>query len=112
MQGDGNFVVYKIDGGAKTALWSSQTTNKGTGPYKLRLEGSNNLVMYDKDSTTIWDSGSAIDHVTSSSGYVRMQNNGNLAIFTGDDTRLWNSDTKHGKVSGMMGTGKLFISKY
>ena len=108
MQGDGNFVLYKIGGGA---LWSSQTAGKGIGPYILRLEGTNNLVMYDKDSTTIWQSGSAIDHADSSSGYVRMRSNGALVIMRGDDTQLWRSNTKDGKVSDVMGTGKLLISK-
>jgi len=36
--------------------WSSNTWNKGTGPYHLAMQDDGNLVLYDKHHTPTWAS--------------------------------------------------------
>ena len=56
MQGDGNFVVYKHVDGETTAIWASNTNGKGEGPYCLKMQEDNNLVVYDSNGSPTWAS--------------------------------------------------------
>ncbi|NDD83754.1 hypothetical protein EBZ38_05640, partial [bacterium] len=52
MQENGNFVFY-VD---EKPMWSSNTQNKGSGPYKLVMQDDCNLVVYDKNRVSQWTS--------------------------------------------------------
>jgi len=47
MQNDGNFVLYD---GSHTAIWASNTYQKGRPPYRLIMQDDRNLVIYDANN--------------------------------------------------------------
>ena len=107
MQQDGNFVVYKDQG----AIWASNTAGVGTGPYILRMQSDNNLVVYDTNDQARWSSNTRTDHASANNGFVQMQDDGNLVVYRGDGIPLWKSGTFGGKSSNKMGTGYLLTGK-
>ena len=52
MKTDGNLVVYS--GG--TPIWASRTNNKGCQPFRLVMQGDNNLCVYDGTGICTWAS--------------------------------------------------------
>ena len=110
MQGDGNVVVYKGNGGG--AIWASNTGGVGTGPYKLRLQGEdNNLVVHDKDSQATWSSSTAMHHDTKNTSYLVIQDDGNLVVYREYGIPVWHTGTNGGHTSKKWGTGYLLIGK-
>jgi len=93
LNSNGNLVIYSYpinyyipDG--RVQIWSSNTTIKGTTPYKFTLRANGNLVLTDKNGKVIWSTG------TRSNGYknyiAKLLNNGLLTIFQGNKI-LWDS---------------------
>ena len=83
MQTDGNLVLYQKN----TPIWSTNTQNKGTAPYKLTMQKDNNLVIYDTTSKVIWDAGTNTG--VSGSAHLEICNDGNLEIKTDTNSVLW-----------------------
>jgi hypothetical protein len=54
-EGDGNVSIF--DKRTNTKVWESKTSGKGVSPYKVVLNLDGNMVLQDKDSKTIWESG-------------------------------------------------------
>src|SRR5690242_16761097 len=55
-QNDGNLVIY-CSGVSGYVSWISATSNSGTAPYKLYMQGDGNVVIYDATGTAKWSSG-------------------------------------------------------
>lgn len=47
LQGDGNFVINKHENGNPSVKWASNSCDKGSDPYVMKMQGDGNLVMYD-----------------------------------------------------------------
>ncbi|PNH04429.1 Mannose-specific lectin [Tetrabaena socialis] len=58
MQRDGNFVLLNAAG---QWYFRTNTLNKGTGPFRLVIQGDRNLVLYDAKDSALWASGSTIE---------------------------------------------------
>ncbi|GAB2704973.1 trypsin-like serine protease [Kitasatospora kifunensis] len=113
MQDDGNFVVYKKDGGQYTggAIWESHTY-PNAGAY-LRIQDDGNIVLYKKDGSTdtggaLWSTGTLRENSTVASNtpiwstrwmeakstVLEMQADGNLVLYRKSDGGvMWNSGT-------------------
>jgi len=57
MQGDGNFVVYRIADGV--AIWNAGTT--GTGADHAVMQGDGNFVIYTADGRAVWWTGTSAE---------------------------------------------------
>jgi hypothetical protein len=79
MQGDGNFVVYAVGGGA---LWSTGTD--GNPGAWLAMQTDGNLVVYTAEGQPLWSSSTA----PSANDSLIMQGDGNLVIY-GGGRALW-----------------------
>ena len=92
MQSDGNFVVYVSRHMVPAnALWASGTHGKGVGPYKLVMQGDNNLVIYDKRNTPTWASGT--HNRGTRPAKLIMQSDGNLVIYDAANRAIWATNT-------------------
>lgn len=85
MQSDGNFVVYKLESGTKTAVWSTGT---GGNPNAfLRIQADGNIVVYNSSSSAIYSTGTnhglAYNYVFSllNNGYVQLKKNNTNVIW-------------------------------
>ena len=112
MQGDGNLVVYCDKCKGSKDIWASDTSNKGTGPYKLRLQSDHSLVIYGKDSEATWSSGPETQRdktrrrrSTANGGYLKIEDDGNLVVYRDDNVAVWESASSGGKKSNNYGTG-------
>ena len=80
-QNDGNLVL--TDTRNNSVVWA---TNKlsSAGPFKMRMQGDGNLVIYDRNNGVVWSSGSVVP-----GGYGNtiqpfrfvVQEDGNLVIY-------------------------------
>ena len=86
MQGDGNFVVYRVGG---ASVWSTQTGGKG-GTH-IAMQGDGNLVVYTAGGTAVWSSSTA----PSLGDSAVMQDDSNLVIFSGSGPAIWSSNGGH-----------------
>jgi hypothetical protein len=93
LNSNGNLVIYSYpinyyipDG--RVQIWSSNTTNKGTTPYKFTLRGNGNLVLTDKYGKVIWSTGTRSN--VHKNYIAKLQDNGLLTIFQGNKI-LWDS---------------------
>lgn len=55
-EGNGNIAIYDTRAGNKK-VWESASGGNGSAPYKVVLNTDGNLIVQDKDSATIWQSG-------------------------------------------------------
>jgi len=82
-QGDGNLVLYRIDG---SALWSSGTS--GTAGRIAIMQDDGNFVIYSGGGSPIWATGTG--------GYngaeLALQDDGNLVLYAGG-TPIWATGT-------------------
>ena len=83
MQGDGNFVIYRVTGVPK---WATGTDGRAVGG--IIMQGDGNLVMYDPNGP-VWASGTD-GHP---GAVLVMQDDGNLVIYDVDGTPLWATGT-------------------
>ncbi len=70
-QSDGNLVVYNTAG---TAIWSSQTQNKGAKIAAMQVDG--NFVIYDGNNKALWSTNTA----GLPGAYAQIQTNGAFVI--------------------------------
>jgi len=81
MQSDGNFVLYSNGStngkGSDNAIWASGSNGKGKGPYRLEVQSSGYLVLYDSNNVSLW-----VNYTSSGIGVAPfllvVQNNGDL----------------------------------
>lgn len=87
-QNDGNLVLYDY---GNNVVWSSNTTNKGNGPYKTVVEENGNYVLYDADGNKIWETGK-IDKGTPPYRFsFKSENPCNAVIFDKANKVMWSS---------------------
>lgn len=88
LQLDGSFVLYKK---GHTQLWTSGSSNKGPGPYKLRMQLDGNLCIYGPDDNVLWSTN------TKSAGsppyQLKLQDDGNLCLYDTKKKCVWASNT-------------------
>jgi hypothetical protein len=90
MQGDGNLVVYNNSIGT-SAVWSSNTSGKGKGPFCLRLQTDGNLGIIDSTNTATWYSNS---YNRGQGPYsLIMQDDANLVIKDSQQHAIWSWKT-------------------
>jgi CHAP domain len=88
LQGDGNFVVYRIMA-TPSAIWASGTN--GTGASALVIQGDGNTVLY-AGSHPVWATATSSPAVT----WLAMQDDGNLVLYTAGNRPLWSTGTDIG----------------
>ena len=97
MQADGNFVVYqKINFSGNVSsigIFSSGTMYKGTGPYRLVMNGDGNLCAVDANNHTIWNSGTSNVPGFTAPYKAVMQQDGNFVVYDGNGRALWTTNT-------------------
>jgi len=54
-EGNGNVSIF--DKRTNTKVWESGTAGKGVSPYQVVLQTDGNMILQDKESKTIWESG-------------------------------------------------------
>jgi hypothetical protein len=84
IQSDGNLVLYD---GSSTNIWQSNTTDKGTAPYKAVMESTGNFVVYDKNNTNLWSTGTS-----TANSKLTLDNNGLIKILDSTNKLLWVSN--------------------
>ena len=88
VQADGNVVMnnrHRWNSG--TSLWHSGSHGKGTSPHHLKMEHSNDLVLYDGTGNVTWTSGTE-GMGRQGAGQLALQNDGTVVIHDGS-TILW-----------------------
>jgi hypothetical protein len=92
MQNDGNLVLYRsIDFSPHQAAWSTNTYNKGVGPYRCVIQTDGNFVIYDSRNAPLWASN------TDGKGphcVVLLQNSGDLTLLSPSGHCLWSSNSR------------------
>jgi hypothetical protein len=88
MQGDGNFVLYKE---GDTPVWSTNTCDKGSGPFVFSMQGDGNLVIYDAAANPTWASNTCDKGVGPYE--LEMQSDGNLVAYDKNRTAIWSTGT-------------------
>lgn len=83
-QGDGNIVVYDVNGGA---LWSSGTQGESTNALVMQNDG--NLVLYTAGGSPLWDA-STDGHAGAT---LRVQDDGNVVVYGAAGNGLWSTHT-------------------
>jgi len=105
VQTDGNLVLYKTQN--YNAIWSTSTSKfRNFAPFKFVIQEDGNLVLYDKDGTARWNSGTVQkpkevakdkkDKTVRWKVELRLQTDGNLVLYREDGKVLWSSGT-HGR---------------
>merc|ERR1712096_39428 len=99
VQTDGNLVVYKSNypTGQDIPIWSSQTWQKGVGPYSLVMQNDNHLCLYGGNGQCTW----ANDVYGYGHGncFARMQDDGNFVVYDQNYQALWCTRTDGGNVA-------------
>ena len=107
VQANGNLILYKGLTNGRESLWASQTSGKGTAPYKLTmLTADNHLVLTDNNGDTIWST-NVYGGNWKTGGWLSVQDDGNLVVYDGDRDAMWDSGTNGGKKSSEYGTGNI-----
>lgn len=88
VQNDGNLVVYDS---RDRAVWSSETSGQGEGPYLLRMQDDANLVLYDVNDTPIW--ASATDGQGEGRRKAKLTNDGVFKVVDEMGEVLWAVET-------------------
>ncbi len=79
-QGDGNLVLYRVNG---SAIWNSVT--HGTSPGSVEMQGDGNLVVYNAAGQAVWNSGTA----WAPGARAEINDAGYLLIIDGSGTPIW-----------------------
>ncbi len=87
VQGDGNLVLYRIQGSAADPIWSTQTHDPQGAQLTMNKNGILSLVS--RGGSVLWNSSKAPAVGTF---HLEVQNDGNLVIY-GGSTPTWTSQT-------------------
>lgn len=88
VQDDGNLVIYNSAG---KAVWASNTSRRGSPPYRTVMQGDGNYVLYDSNNRALWSSGTQRRGVNPFR--VVMQSDCNLVLYDGNGNATWSSGT-------------------
>ena len=109
LQTDGNLVLYGLDDTSLSGalvppppqlipnarytkvIWASGT-NAPVGPVRCNMQTDGNLVLYDKDGSAVWSSGTN----GNPGAFLRCQDDGNLVILAPNGTIIKSSNTYAG----------------
>ena len=97
MNGNGNIVLHQQDiqtGDYSIVKWKSDTQGQGTPPYRLTMQGDNNLVLYDSQGNSLWTTDTA--RQGPNNGKAELHDNGRFVVHDGEGTELWSTNTKGG----------------
>jgi len=104
LQGDGNLVLYGPSGSSTLPLWSTQTY--GDDVWAV-MQHDGNFVVYDGDSTALWNS----ESWTGDSGStVKVQDDGKLVIYDSGLNPVWQNVKDCGPVSGPVPSSDTAVS--
>jgi hypothetical protein len=90
LQGDGNVVFIQYVGSTTKVIWSTNTSGKGTGPFKLAMQNDGDLVLTDMNNKLLWSSYSTGLGVGPYRLKIRDVNQ--LVIVDRDSTPIWSYD--------------------
>lgn len=95
LQGDGNLVLYLLNGaGAPRAIWQSDTS--GDIGDRAVLQSNGNLVLVDASGQTLWSTNKTAAGCTN----LKVQDDGNLVLYTATSA-YWDTGTvTHGMSPG------------
>ena len=96
VQADGNIVLQK----GSDVLWASGTYGKGNGPYVMKMQEGNHLVLYDTNNKVIWDPDvytGKDGHQWKKGGFAEIQDDGNFVVYDGNRKGMWATKTYGGK---------------
>ena len=82
MQGDGNFVLSRLDNGK--VLWSSETTGKGK---RAIMQGDGNFVIYDAANKAVFATNTTPE--PQFQAFLVLQDDGNLVMYQYKKQPLW-----------------------
>ena len=89
IQVDGNFVVYKREKEASSAIWCTNTHQRGSPPYRLAMQLDGNLVVYGSENSILWIQKTKNQKFTGQ--HLVLQDDGSLVIFDETKKSLWSS---------------------
>jgi hypothetical protein len=79
-QGDGNLVLYRVDG---LVMWTSNTSGSTTG--QVVMQGDGNLVVYNGSGDYVWASNTS----GNPGAYLAVQNNGHPVVYRANNSKAW-----------------------
>lgn len=86
---DCQLALYELENALpRLRIWDSNTAGAGTG-CRLDFQSDGNLVLYDGDGRSLWDSGTS----GTSGAQLKLQPDGNMVLYNGADEALWTSQT-------------------
>ncbi len=95
LQGDGNLVLYLLNGaGAPRAVWQSGTGGD-TGDHAV-LQSNGNLVLVDASGQTLWSTNKTASGCTN----LKLQDDGNLVLYTATAAYWASNSVTHGMAPG------------
>jgi hypothetical protein len=95
MQGDGNLVLYVLNGpSTPRTVWQSGTAGD-TGDRAV-LEGNGNLVLIDAAGQTLWSTNKTASGCTN----LKLQDDGNLVLYTAASAYWATGTVNHGMAPG------------
>ena len=91
MQGDGDLVLHKRDLQSQYSIvkWTSNTRGQGTPPYRLTMQSDSNLVLYESQGSSLWDTSTG----GAAGAKAKLNDNGNFAVYDGNGVELWSTNT-------------------
>ena len=99
MKNDGNMILYK----GNIKLWASNTNGYRNGPFQLRMQTDNHLVLWDVSCNAIWATHGYLhgDNDWKRGAYAIIQNDGNFVVYDGNDKIMWSTNTVGGNISNI-----------
>jgi hypothetical protein len=95
LQGDGNLVLYVLNGaGAPRAVWQSGT--RGDTGDRAVLQSNGNLVLLDAAGQTLWSTNKTASGCTN----LKVQDDGNLVLYTATGSYWATATVNHGMSPG------------
>lgn len=87
MQGDGNFVIYYLNAGKRSAVWATGTS--GNNNSFLSSQSDGNIVVYSSSKKAIFATGT--NHGTSYSYRLTLTDGGYLQLVKNNSRSIWTS---------------------
>jgi len=98
MQADGNFVVTEKESGR--TLWSTNTADKGSGPYRLAMQKDTNLVLFDSQNEIVWKS--RTNGRGKEPSRLVLKDDGDLIIYDTNDRIVWSWRSRSSLTAGVL----------